>query len=226
MKESLLRAANLVVALAALILLLPVMLIIALLIKLDSPGAVIYRQRRIGYDRRTEIVHGIQNGRRDTDLGGRPFTIYKFRTMREDAEHATGPVWASRADARATRVGKVLRRTRLDEIPQFWNVLMGDMSVVGPRPERPDFVLKLREEIEGYQIRHTVKPGITGWAQVNRGPDRSTEDVREKIGYDLEYIRKRSLWMDLQIILKTLPVLLEGHEEPSDRSRGAAADVE
>lgn len=209
MKEHFLRAANLVVALAGLVLLVPVMLVIAALIKMDSPGPVIYRQRRIGHDRRARDAPDFEAWQRATDLGGRPFTMYKFRTMRQDAETDSGPVWASRSDARATRVGKFLRRTRLDELPQLWNVILGDMSVVGPRPERPHFVLRLRDEIAGYQIRHQVKPGITGLAQVHRSGDRSIEDVRVKLDYDLEYVRRRSIWLDLHILLKTLPVIFE-----------------
>jgi len=219
MKEPLLRAANCLVALTVLVLLLPVMLVIALLIKLDSPGPAIYRQRRIGFDRRTRDSHGADAGRRDTDFGGRPFTMYKFRTMHEHAETDSGPVWASRTDSRVTRIGRVLRRTRLDELPQFWNVIMGDMSVVGPRPERPHFVMKFREEIDDYQVRHRVKPGITGLAQVHRNPDQSIDDVRVKLVYDLEYVRRRSFWLDLNILLRTLPVLFE-----SDRQDEADPD--
>jgi len=208
MRESLLRATHFTVALTALIVLLPVMLVIAVLVKLDSQGPAIYRQRRIGFDRRRGAPGPESDGRRGTDLGGRPFTIYKFRTMRMDAERDSGPVWARSRDDRATRVGRILRRYRLDEIPQFWNVLVGDMSVVGPRPERPDFVLRLQHEIEDYRLRHRVRPGMTGLAQLHGDGDRSTEDVRAKVGYDLEYIRRRSLWLDLRIMLKTLPAMI------------------
>ena len=166
-------------------------------------------------------------GRRVNDLGGRPFMIYKFRTMRVDAEFDSGPVWARADDDRATRVGRVLRKTRLDELPQFWNVLKGDMAVVGPRPERPNFVLELQKEIDGYRLRNRVRPGITGWAQVNRGSDHTVEDVREKVDFDIEYVRekvdfdieyvrRRSLWFDLMIMLKTLPVMFEQSLEPDD----------
>ena len=186
------------------------MLLIALAIRLDSRGPVLYRQLRIGIDRRAgrpidpEIM-----SRRTADLGGRPFTIYKFRSMRVDAESATGPVWASPNDTRVTAVGKVLRRYRLDEIPQLWNVLRGDMSIVGPRPERPLFVHQLRSEIEGYPLRHRVRPGITGLAQISQEPDQSVEDVRGKLKYDLEYLERRSLRLDLIIMLRTVPVMIQ-----------------
>jgi lipopolysaccharide/colanic/teichoic acid biosynthesis glycosyltransferase len=183
------------------------MVVIAILIKLDSPGPVIYRQRRVGIDRRHPSPIRHEESRRGLDLGGRPFTMYKFRTMQVDAERDSGPVWARAGDERATRVGRILRRHRLDEIPQFWNVLVGDMSVVGPRPERPNFVIHLQDEIETYRLRHRVKPGITGLAQVHRDGDRSTADVRAKVDYDLEYIRRRSLWLDLLIMVRTLPAL-------------------
>jgi lipopolysaccharide/colanic/teichoic acid biosynthesis glycosyltransferase len=192
-----------------LIIFLPVIVIIAVAVRLDTPGPVIYRQLRVGLDRRGRMDTRDSTGRRVNDLGGRPFMIYKFRTMRVDAEFDSGPVWASTEDDRATRVGRVLRKTRLDEIPQFWNVLKGDMAVVGPRPERPNFVLELQKEIDGYRLRNRVKPGITGWAQVNRGSDRTVDDVREKVDFDIEYVQRRSLWFDLMIMLKTLPVMFE-----------------
>lgn len=218
MKELLLRATNVAVALVALLVLLPVMLIVAVLIRLESPGPVIYRQLRVGFDRRRRSVLAARDGRREADFGGRPFTMYKFRTMRVDAEE-TGPTWAARPDRRATRVGRVLRRFRLDEIPQFWNVLKGDMSVVGPRPERPHFVVRLRDEIEDYPMRHRVKPGITGWAQIHREGDRSTDDVRAKVDYDLEYIRRRSMWLDLKIMARTLPVVFRRTDEEDEARR-------
>ncbi len=209
LEEFLLRAANLVVTLVALIILLPIIIVIAVAVRLDSPGPVIYRQLRVGLDRRGRMDRRDSTGRRVNDLGGRPFMIYKFRTMLVDAELDSGPVWARTDDERATRVGRVLRKTRMDEIPQFWNVLKGDMAVVGPRPERPNFVLELQKEIDGYRLRNRVKPGITGWAQVNRGMDHTVEDVREKVDFDIEYVRRRSLWFDLMIMLKTLPVMFE-----------------
>ena len=192
-------------------------LLIALLIKLDSPGPVIYRQLRVGIDRRQQSASNPESGLRRKDLGGRPFQIYKFRTMRARAESDSGPIWADRFDSRATRVGRVLRRTRLDELPQFWNVLKGDMSIVGPRPERPHFVAQLRDEIEGYQLRHRILPGITGWAQVHRGPDRSLDDVREKVRLDLDYLRRRSVRLDLWIMFLTAVVILRpGETAPLD----------
>lgn len=211
-EEFLLRAANLVITVMALIVLLPVIIVIAVAVRLDSPGPVIYRQLRVGLDRRGRLDIRDSTGRRVNDLGGRPFMIYKFRTMRLDAEFDSGPVWARTDDDRATRVGRVLRKTRMDEIPQFWNVIKGDMAVVGPRPERPNFVLELQKEIDGYRLRNRVKPGITGWAQVNRPSDQTMEDVREKVDFDIEYVRRRSLWFDVMIMLKTLPVMFE-HEK-------------
>lgn len=211
-EEFLLRLANLTVAVVALVILLPVILVIMVLVRLDTPGPIIYRQLRVGLDRRGRLDTRDSTGRRVNDLGGRPFMIYKFRTMRVDAEFDSGPVWARTDDDRATRVGRFLRRTRMDEIPQFWNVLKGDMAVVGPRPERPNFVLELQKEIDGYRLRNRVKPGITGWAQVNRPSDRTVEDVREKVDYDIEYVQRRSLWFDVLIMLKTLPVMFE-HEK-------------
>lgn len=217
-EEILLRTANLLVALLALTILLPVIIVISVLVRLDSPGPVIYRQLRVGLDRRGRMDTRDRTGRRVSDLGGRPFMIYKFRTMRVDAEFDSGPVWARTNDERATRVGRILRKTRMDEIPQFWNVLKGDMAVVGPRPERPNFVLELQKEIDGYRLRNRVRPGITGWAQVNRSPDQTVEDVREKVDFDIEYVRRRSLWFDLLIMLKTLPVMVERDRplEPDD----------
>lgn len=208
-EELALRAINMVVAAIALVLLSPIILVIAVLIRLDSPGPVFYRQVRVGLDRRTPEGTEETIGRRVSDIGGKPFEIFKFRTMRTDAEDESGPVWASNDDPRVTRVGRILRRTRLDEIPQFWNVLRGEMSIVGPRPERPTFVQQLRDEIEGYPLRQQVPPGITGWAQVNRPPDQTVEDVRQKVGFDLEYLDRRSVWFDLWIMLKTFPVMFE-----------------
>jgi len=129
--------------------------------------------------------------------------------MRVDAESETGPVWAAESDHRITSVGRCLRRYRLDEFPQFWNVLRGEMSVVGPRPERPTFVEQLRERVDDYMLRQRVPPGITGWAQVSREADQSIDDVRGKLRYDLEYVRRRSVWFDLIIMWRTLPVMVE-----------------
>jgi len=217
-EEILLRMANLLVAVLALTVLLPFIVVISVLVRLDSPGPAIYRQLRVGLDRRGRMDTRDRTGRRVNDLGGRPFMIYKFRTMRVDAELDSGPVWARTNDDRATPVGRVLRKARMDEIPQFWNVLKGDMAVVGPRPERPNFVLELQKEIDGYRMRNRVKPGITGWAQINRPTDQTVEDVREKVDFDIEYVRRRSLWFDLLIMLKTLPVMVERDRplEPDD----------
>ncbi|MCY3593750.1 MAG: sugar transferase, partial [Bacteroidetes bacterium] len=140
----------------------------------------------------------------------RVFTMYKFRTMQVDAEAKTGPVWASKDDTRYTSVGRWLRKTRLDEIPQLWNVLRGDMSLVGPRPERPYFVEKLIGKVPLYNRRHRVKPGITGWAQVMWHYDSSLEDVQQKVKFDLYYIENMSLRMDLKILFRTLRAVVSG----------------
>ncbi|MDX1578647.1 MAG: sugar transferase [Gemmatimonadota bacterium] len=206
-KEFVLRAINVSVAFTALVVLSPVLAAIAVAIKLDSPGPVLYRQLRVGLDRRDTGMDR-SGGRRTADLGGRPFLIYKFRTMHVDAENESGPVWARPDDERTTRVGRFLRRYRLDELPQLWNVLKGDMSVVGPRPERPAHVLQLREAIRDYGLRQQVRPGITGWAQINLSPDRTVDDVRRKVGFDLEYIRERTVARELRIMMQTPFVML------------------
>lgn len=208
LEQALLRACDVVVASAVLLLLSPVLLVIAVAIKLDSPGPVIYRQLRVGIDRRRGRTD-TSGGRRTRDVGGRPFMMYKFRTMHVNAEEQTGPVWATPEDERVTRVGRFLRRHRLDELPQFWNVLRGDMAVVGPRPERPSLLDHLRDEIEAYELRQKVPPGITGWAQVHRDADQTVDDVRSKLQYDLEYVTRRSVVFDLRIMARTLPVMLE-----------------
>lgn len=200
------RALNVVVAVIALVLCAPLMLLVAILVKLSSPGPVIYRQTRVGVDRRGGD-DSIWKGRRKVDYGGRLFTIYKFRTMRSDADRSV-QIWARPGDARITPVGRFLRKCRLDELPQLLNVLKGDMNVVGPRPEQPKLVLELREQVEGYAKRQRVLPGITGWAQINQSYDTCLEDVRNKVRYDLEYISNRSWRRDLQIILRTLPVMV------------------
>ncbi|HEV7365953.1 MAG TPA: sugar transferase, partial [Gemmatimonadales bacterium] len=160
------RGLNLCLALIALVLLLPIFLILALLVWLTSDGPVLYTQVRVGLDRRLPIV-GSQNHRRERDIGGRPFTIYKFRTMRVDAEHHSGAVWAQQRDPRVTPIGRLLRQYRLDELPQLLNVLKGEMNIVGPRPERPTIFAELREHIAEYPLRQRAKPGITGLAQIN-----------------------------------------------------------
>jgi lipopolysaccharide/colanic/teichoic acid biosynthesis glycosyltransferase len=201
------RWLNCMLALLALIAVLPLLLLIAIAIKLTSRGPVLYTQERVGLDRRLPGVDG-GNRRRTVDLGGRPFTIYKFRTMRVDAEQGTGAVWATQNDPRITPVGRFLRQYRLDEIPQLLNVLRGEMNIVGPRPERPTIFAELRGHISEYPLRQRAKPGITGLAQINHHYDRSLEDVRTKVRYDLEYISRRSLWEDLRIMLRTIPVIL------------------
>jgi lipopolysaccharide/colanic/teichoic acid biosynthesis glycosyltransferase len=200
------RLLNVVIATLGLVLTLPLMVLIAVLIKLTSRGPVLFTQPRIGLDRRALSRAG-GNTRRHFDHGGRPFTMYKFRTMRVD-DGASPEVWAQREDPRVTAVGRVLRKLRLDELPQLWNVLMGDMNVVGPRPEQPSIFVYLREQIQGYQRRQRVLPGITGWAQINRSYDSSVADVLEKLNYDLEYIRQRSALEDLKIMLRTPAVML------------------
>jgi exopolysaccharide biosynthesis polyprenyl glycosylphosphotransferase len=168
----------LLIALAA-----PVMGVIALAIRLSSGAPVLYRQERMGLD-------------------GHVFRMLKFRTMVHDAERDTGPVWARRDDPRETRIGSFLRRTSLDELPQLWNVLSGDMSLVGPRPERPVFIEQFRREVPGYMLRHKVKAGLTGWAQVHRW--RGDTSLHERIEHDLYYIRNWSFGLDIRILLMTL----------------------
>jgi lipopolysaccharide/colanic/teichoic acid biosynthesis glycosyltransferase len=200
------RFLNIVVAAVGLVLTFPLMLVIAALIKLTSRGPVLFTQARVGLDRRA-LSNAGGNTRRHTDQGGQPFTMYKFRTMRP-ADGRGKQVWAQADDARITPIGRVLRRLRLDELPQLLNVLKGDMNIVGPRPEQPTIFVYLREQIEGYQRRQRVRPGITGWAQINQGYDTSVEDVRRKVRYDLEYIRRQSLLEDLKIMCRTVPVMV------------------
>ena len=201
------RIVNFVLAAVALFLALPLLLLIAIAIKLTSRGPVLYTQERVGLDRRTPgVVPG--NHRRVRDIGGRPFTIYKFRTMRVDAEAHSGAVWATQNDPRVTPVGRFLRQYRLDEIPQLLNVMRGEMNIVGPRPERPTIFAELREHITEYPLRQRAKPGITGLAQIYHHYDRSMDDVRTKVRFDLEYIRRQSLREDLRIMLRTIPVIL------------------
>jgi lipopolysaccharide/colanic/teichoic acid biosynthesis glycosyltransferase len=206
------RALNVSVALLGLILGAPLILVIAVLVKLTSPGPAIYRQPRVGLDRRhrgTDRRRTNRNGappRRGRDVGGRIFTIFKFRTMRTDRDEPQ--VWASSDDPRITPVGRFLRATRLDEVPQLFNVLKGDMNIVGPRPEQPEIFLELSQNVPNYRHRQRVLPGITGLAQVSMGYDRSLEDVRKKVGFDLEYIRGRSAGRDLAIMAKTMPVMV------------------
>jgi len=206
MRDGARRAVNVVIASVALVLTLPIMVAIAVLIKLTSRGPVLFTQRRVGLDRRAEGNAG-GNARRHTDDGGLTFTMYKFRTMQVSGG-VSREVWARPDDPRVTAVGRVLRKFRLDELPQLWNVLIGDMNVVGPRPEQPTIFAALREQIKEYPRRQQVLPGITGWAQINRAYDSSIDDVREKLNYDLEYIRQRSALEDLKIMLLTPAVML------------------
>ena len=188
--ELLRSAVHWVVALLGLILSLPIVIVTAILIKLESRGPIFYKQERVG-----------QNGR--------TFTLTKFRSMRVDAEQ-DGPVWASKGDSRTTRVGRVIRKIRVDEIPQFWNILKGEMSFVGPRPERPHFVAQLAEEIPFYEQRHLIAPGLTGWAQIKYPYGASIEDARQKLQYDLFYIKNHGLVLDAIIIFETIKIILFG----------------
>ena len=189
MSKVLKRGVDILCASAGIALTLPFLPLIALIIKLDSAGPVFYRQERVGEMEKN-------------------FFLYKLRTMRADAENGTGAVWAQKNDARVTRIGEFLRKCRIDELPQFYNILCGEMSMVGPRPERPEFVKKLKEAIPYYSERHFVKPGVTGWAQVCYPYGASVEDAVEKLRYDLYYIKNISLTFDLMIILETIQVVL------------------
>jgi lipopolysaccharide/colanic/teichoic acid biosynthesis glycosyltransferase len=196
-----------IIALLGLILLAPLLLLIAFLIRLSSNGPILYAQTRVGLDRRWRAALALRE-RRFEDLGGQVFTIYKFRTMRVDAERHLGAVWAQQDDPRVTPLGRILRVLRLDEIPQLWNVVRGDMNIVGPRPERPSIVARLRENIPEYPLRHRVKPGITGLAQINQRYDSNIDDVRTKVLWDLRYMSEQSLLLDLKIMLRTVPSVL------------------
>lgn len=201
------RALNLAIAILAFVLVAPVMALTAIVVRLTSRGPVLYTQTRVGLDRRWNRTRALKE-RRGEDLGGAPFTIYKFRSMRTDAEANGQAVWAKKNDDRVTGVGKFLRATRIDELPQLFNVLRGDMNIVGPRPERPSIFVRLREQIDEYPIRQRVRPGITGLAQVSHNYDTCLDDVRRKVHFDLEYMRRQSLWEDVRIMLRTVPVML------------------
>lgn len=201
------RALNVTIALASLVILAPVMALIALAIKLTSAGPVFYVQTRVGMDRRRRAATAVFDRRRH-DVGGRAFRIIKFRSMRVDAEQGTGAVWATKQDPRVTPVGNFLRKTRLDELPQLINVVLGDMNIVGPRPERPSIFAELRQNIVSYPLRQQARPGITGWAQINRAYDSTIDDVRAKVEFDLEYLERQSVLEDLKIMARTLPVML------------------
>jgi lipopolysaccharide/colanic/teichoic acid biosynthesis glycosyltransferase len=204
--ELLCRVLNVTIAILALVCLSPVMLLIAIAVKLSSRGPVFYSQVRVGVDRRFRYTG--TDDRRRYDHGGKPFVMYKFRTMVVDAEKEGQAVWALKQDPRVTLVGRVLRKTRLDELPQLVNVLRGEMNIVGPRPERPTIFADLRAHIPAYPLRQRVKPGITGWAQINQAYDACVDDVRRKVAYDLEYVRRQGLVEDLRIMTMTLPVML------------------
>jgi lipopolysaccharide/colanic/teichoic acid biosynthesis glycosyltransferase len=197
------RGLNVAVAAAALLILLPLLLIIAVAIKIASPGPVFFKQVRVGLDRRSPLQDS-GNWRRKVNYGGRLFTLYKFRTMRHD-QGELKQVWADRDDPRIFPLGKVLRKYRLDELPQLINVLKGDMNIVGPRPEQPAIFLDLREQVNGYPHRQRVLPGITGLAQVNHHYDTCIDDVRRKVSFDLQYISRQSAMEDLKIMLQTVP---------------------
>ncbi|HEX4684863.1 MAG TPA: sugar transferase [Gemmatimonadaceae bacterium] len=203
------RVLNVAIASVALVLLSPVLLVLGLLVKLTSPGPIIYRQIRIGLNRRTNPSAPPRlYDRRSIDLGGAVFTMYKFRSMRADAEKGTGAVWAKKGDARVTTLGRIMRKTRLDELPQLVNVLKGDMSIVGPRPERPSIFRQLSRTIDRYEERQLARPGITGWAQVNQNYDSCLADVENKVKLDLEYLQRQSVAEDLRIMLRTVPTIL------------------
>lgn len=201
------RVANGVAALLGLLIASPILLLIAVLIRLTSKGPILYAQTRVGIDRRWRSALALYD-RRIEDLGGQVFTIYKFRTMHVDAERHIGAVWAQENDPRVTWIGRYLRILRLDELPQLWNVVRGDMNLVGPRPERPSIVARLREDIPEYQFRHRVRPGITGLAQLNQKYDATLEDVRSKVRWDLAYIERQSLLLDVRIVITTIPIIL------------------
>ncbi len=182
------RLVSLTVSLIGLTICLPLIPLIALAVRLSSPGPILFRQKRIG-------------------RGGRPFTILKFRTMAQNAE-AKGAVWAAKNDPRVTPLGRFMRKTRLDEIPQLWNVLRGDMAFVGPRPERPEFVQWLTNEIPYYDLRHIIRPGITGWAQVRYQYGASLQETKQKLEYDLYYVKHLSLGLDLLIMFETVKTII------------------
>jgi lipopolysaccharide/colanic/teichoic acid biosynthesis glycosyltransferase len=213
------RSLDIALSLVGLVIVTPVMLVTAILIKATSPGPVFYRQERIGINRRRrerrrdhESAGEDRRGRDRRVLVnfGRPFTIYKFRTMVVDAEQGTPPMWAKERDPRITPLGRFLRKTRIDEFPQFINVLKGDMSIVGPRPERAYFIGRIEKDLPEFHLRLRAKPGITGLAQVELGYTNTDEGLRDKLRHDLEYIGRLSLVTDLKILFRTVFVVLTG----------------
>ena len=190
-----------------LILAAPIMLVVAVLVRVTSPGPVLFRQTRVGQSNRL-------------------FTLYKFRSMRADAEAATGPVWSRPDDPRVTRLGQFLRMSRLDELPQLWNVLVGEMSLIGPRPERPEFVEQLTRDIPFYGQRHVVRPGVTGWAQVRYKYGATKEDALEKLQYELYYIKNMSLALDLVIMVHTVKTMISGAEHGQSPAESPVPSVQ
>lgn len=221
------RSLDIVVSLVMIVLLAPVLVFTALAVRITSPGPVIFRQQRVGLnlrggketkkDRRQESNAAIPetgDRRQGTDRRakanyGKPFTLYKFRTMRTDAEK-DGAQFATKGDPRVTSIGRFLRKTRLDELPQLWNVLKGEMTLVGPRPERPEFMKELSDEIPNYLDRLGLKPGLTGPAQVINGYDNNIESFRRKVALDLLYLQNCCLWNDIKILFRTIRVVLTG----------------
>lgn len=184
------RILDMILCVLGFIVLLPISLIVIVLIKLESQGTIFYIQKRVG-------------------LNGKNFRLFKFRSMKEDAE-IDGAKWATESDLRVTGVGEIIRKLRIDEIPQLWNIFRGDISLIGPRPERPEFVGSLEKEIPYYSLRHAVRPGLTGWVHVNYGYGASSKDTLEKLQYDLYYIKNKSLLLDITILIKTVKVVLLG----------------
>lgn len=202
------RLLNVVIASLGILLTFPLMVLIAIAIRCTSPGPILFIQTRVGLDRRaysrrrTPVV--------SEDLGGAPFRMYKFRTMHTAPADAVPAVWATPNDDRVFPLGRVLRKFRLDELPQLFNVLLGDMNVVGPRPEQPAIFARLRRQVLAYPARQRIRPGITGLAQVSQGYDRGIDDVRQKVAFDLDYLHRQSVGTDLGIMLRTIPVMI-GH---------------
>jgi lipopolysaccharide/colanic/teichoic acid biosynthesis glycosyltransferase len=184
------------------------MILIGIAVALTSRGPIFYRQVRVGRDRRRILETSLEKERRIRNAGGKLFTMYKFRSMTQPQAVPTSEVWAESADPRITPIGNHLRMHRLDEIPQLFNVLLGDMNVVGPRPEQPQLFMELRDQVDGYSERQVVLPGITGWAQINHPYDRCLDDVRRKVEFDLQYLGRRSAVEDFRIMVRTLPVMV------------------
>ncbi len=218
------RLTDIVVSAIMLVCLAPLMLLVAIAVRLTSPGPIIFSQMRVGLnyrkprpDRRKrnsglpeDVLEERRRAARRNDTGyGRPFVLYKFRTMRTDAEK-NGAQFAQKNDPRVTSIGRFMRKTRLDELPQLWNVLKGDMSLVGPRPERPEFIEKLSAEVPGYLNRLGLKPGLTGIAQVVNGYDNNIESFKRKVALDLLYLQNCCFWNDLKILFRTIRVVLTG----------------